>query len=264
MSLPPATNGRTPSRYTTHPRPSLLPQQLGPYNRGASQPTLSDNLRRFELSNRVDYYRVPTPWTSREAARNMNPSSHTFPNVQSPDFGWPGAAPPPQENPFLQVPADANLTPRATCSCCPTQPVVSSIAPVPVPVYAPAPAHPGAGQLALPNQDGSVRLGPTLPSMLPLSQVDPGPLLFRSPVPDAPVRGEDISDMNGMGWPPTVDSGNAYTSRRVPSIRVPPRRLVPLVRIEDQIEWVRPGVLKMTLWFNWSPDAGAERNESWE
>ena len=42
------------------------------------------------------------------------------------------------------------------------------------------------------------------------------------------------------------------------------KRFQPLVRVDDAIEWVRPDVMKMTLWFNWSSNADAEAQESWE
>jgi len=40
-------------------------------------------------------------------------------------------------------------------------------------------------------------------------------------------------------------------------------RVNPLVRVDDTIEWVRPGVMKMVVWFNWISNAGAEAQESW-
>jgi hypothetical protein len=42
------------------------------------------------------------------------------------------------------------------------------------------------------------------------------------------------------------------------------KRFQPLVRVDDDIKWVRPDVMKMTLWFNWSSNADAEAQESWE
>jgi hypothetical protein len=42
------------------------------------------------------------------------------------------------------------------------------------------------------------------------------------------------------------------------------KRVNPLVRVDDAIEWVRPDVLKMVLYFNWSSNAEAEAHESWE
>jgi hypothetical protein len=41
-------------------------------------------------------------------------------------------------------------------------------------------------------------------------------------------------------------------------------RAHPLVRVDDMIEWVRPDLMRMSVWFNWSPTADAEAHESWE
>jgi len=41
-------------------------------------------------------------------------------------------------------------------------------------------------------------------------------------------------------------------------------RVNPLIRIDDTIEWVRPGVMKMVVWFNWTSNAEAEARQSWE
>ncbi|KAH9980002.1 hypothetical protein BGW80DRAFT_1272218 [Lactifluus volemus] len=42
------------------------------------------------------------------------------------------------------------------------------------------------------------------------------------------------------------------------------RRAHPFVRIYDTIEWVRPDVMKMIVYFNWSLNAEQEAPESWE
>jgi hypothetical protein len=41
-------------------------------------------------------------------------------------------------------------------------------------------------------------------------------------------------------------------------------RAHPLVRVDDMIEWVRPDLMRMSVWFNWSLNADAEAHESWE
>jgi hypothetical protein len=41
-------------------------------------------------------------------------------------------------------------------------------------------------------------------------------------------------------------------------------RAHPLVRVDDTIEWVRPDLMRMSVWFNWSVNADAEAHESWE
>jgi hypothetical protein len=41
------------------------------------------------------------------------------------------------------------------------------------------------------------------------------------------------------------------------------KRVHPVVRVDDTIEWVRPDMMKMVLYFNWSSNAEAEAHESW-
>ena len=54
-------------------------------------------------------------------------------------------------------------------------------------------------------------------------------------------------------------------SRQVPASRCACcRRVHPLVRVNDAVEWVRPDVMRMVLYFNWSQNAEAEAHESWE
>jgi hypothetical protein len=38
----------------------------------------------------------------------------------------------------------------------------------------------------------------------------------------------------------------------------------PLVRVHDVVEWVRPDVMKMSVYFNFSPNAAVEAHSSWE
>ncbi|KAH9060484.1 hypothetical protein EDB87DRAFT_1576970 [Lactarius vividus] len=71
-------------------------------------------------------------------------------------------------------------------------------------------------------------------------------------------------DVDMIGWP-HVAEGDA-TSTRVPLAAYPRRpnfRRDPLVRVEDQIEWVRQDVLKLTLLLNFSPNADAEAHGPW-
>ena len=55
------------------------------------------------------------------------------------------------------------------------------------------------------------------------------------------------------GWrQPEEGRASVRVSPRPRGPRTRPLR-TPLVRVEDQVEWVRPHVLKVTLWLNWSP-----------
>ena len=52
--------------------------------------------------------------------------------------------------------------------------------------------------------------------------------------------------------------------RPVPTFCRCNRRPHPFVRVDDRIEWVRPDLMRMVVWFNWSLDAEAEAYEPWE
>jgi hypothetical protein len=63
----------------------------------------------------------------------------------------------------------------------------------------------------------------------------------------------------------TADASVRAEPRQVPVSRCTCcKRVHPLVRVNDTIEWVRPDVMKMMLYFNWSQNADAEAHESWE
>jgi hypothetical protein len=52
--------------------------------------------------------------------------------------------------------------------------------------------------------------------------------------------------------------------RQVPVPRLSFPRRYPLVRVDDTIEWVRPDVMKMVVYFNFSMNAEDEAHEPWE
>ncbi|KAH9955168.1 hypothetical protein BC827DRAFT_1238665 [Russula dissimulans] len=111
----------------------------------------------------------------------------------------------------------------------------------------------------------------------------------RNPEPErAPVSGLQMDVLAAM---PTVAAGNANATATVTAgsagaatrstaagatfagagdTRAPVsrcsccHRVNPLIRVDDTIEWVRPGVMKMVVWFNWTSNAEAEAQESWE
>ncbi|KAH9080226.1 hypothetical protein EDB83DRAFT_958123 [Lactarius deliciosus] len=71
-------------------------------------------------------------------------------------------------------------------------------------------------------------------------------------------------DVDMIGWPHVAEGDT--TSTRVPPAAHPHRpsfRRDPLVRVEDQMVWVRQDVLKLTLLLNFSLNADAEAHESW-
>lgn len=79
------------------------------------------------------------------------------------------------------------------------------------------------------------------------------------------------TDTTSMG--PDTISGPALTST-APARAEPPqvpisrctccKRVHPLVRVDETFEWVRPDVMKMVLYFNWSSNTEAEAHGSWE
>ena len=65
---------------------------------------------------------------------------------------------------------------------------------------------------------------------------------------------------------PTITSTFAHAEpRQVPTSRgLCPECVRPLVRVDNTIEWVRPDVMKMVVYFNFSSNAEAEAHSSWE
>jgi hypothetical protein len=86
-----------------------------------------------------------------------------------------------------------------------------------------------------------------------------------TPTPKPLMRTWDATAAS-MG-PATAAAGASMRTeqRQVPVPRCScSKRAHPLVRVNDAIEWVRPDVMKMVLYFNFSLNAEAEAHESWE
>ena len=110
-------------------------------------------------------------------------------------------------------------------------------------------------------------MAPTLASSASLNWLTPTPKLA--------VRPWDANTAS-MGTAAFAAAAAATTTgTAAPSVRAEPRqvpvsrctcckRVHPLVRVNDTIEWVRPDVMKMVLYFNWSQNADAEAHEPWE
>ncbi|KAI0264035.1 hypothetical protein BC834DRAFT_844314 [Gloeopeniophorella convolvens] len=69
----------------------------------------------------------------------------------------------------------------------------------------------------------------------------------------------------------TTTHPHTHPPRRVPTpvpqlLFLPPgaRRVVPLVRIGDTVVWLRPDLMRITVYFNWSPHAETEAYDAWE
>jgi hypothetical protein len=102
---------------------------------------------------------------------------------------------------------------------------------------------------------------PTAPPLPPFNS-DPRTLNHFPTAPTAQAQAQDDPNVNMTGWshPP---GRRARVSPRPRGPRTRGLRTVPLVRIEDEVVWVRPHVLKVTLWLNWSPNADVEAHEPW-
>ena len=107
---------------------------------------------------------------------------------------------------------------------------------------------------------------PPPPTSLPLQPFnsDPRTLNHFPTAPPAQAQTLDVPNVNVnvTGW--------SHSSGRRTRVSPRPRgprtrgRTVPLVRIEDEVVWVRPQVLKVELWLNWSPNADAQAHEPWD
>ena len=109
-------------------------------------------------------------------------------------------------------------------------------------------------------------LGPTPSTPLPRQPFDLDPRVFHSLPTASAVQAQpmNLPYEEVTGWrQPEEGRASVHVSPRPRGPRTRPLR-TPLVRVEDQVEWVRPHVLKVTLWLNWSPNAEAEAHEPWD
>jgi hypothetical protein len=247
MSLPPLSNGPMPPHSAPCTQPPLPPQHPGLPSFDMSQPNPRDthlnNPHRPEPSNNVDPFPVSASNVPHISVQNVNPPSHPFRlDGQLPwDFIWPLLVPPLPDGSCQQSSTTQNAQATSACPNCATHPTS-----MPVQLGGGQAAPAVQAPLAAASSSSSCP-NPTAPHTAP-------------PVPEAPLFRPGVA---GAG--PTTANAYARKSRRVPPFRNPRRRAreVPLVRIEDRIEWVSRDVMKMTLWFNWSPDAEAEAHEAW-
>ena len=129
------------------------------------------------------------------------------------------------------------------------------------------------GQLAFTAQGCTAWSGPVMtlapppppPPTLPLACY-PDPAVSYPQPPSLDASLPDLGIVDPTCSSQTADSGCAHQSMRVPPVHwhAPSRRPHPFVRIDDHIEFISPNVVKMTLWFNWSPDADARAHERWD
>jgi len=258
MNIPPVSNGFMPPHYAPRIQPT---QQPGLPNYDMSQPNPRDthfnNPRHPEPfnNNATDHFPITTSNVPQGSAQNVNPPSHLpfLINGQLPswDYIWPWVIPPLPDRPCQHTSTNQNAQATGPCPTCAPHPTAE-------------PFQFGAGQqpAAPAVQDATAPSAAAASSSSSSSLADPtAPHAGARPVSEAPPP------LFRPGAGPRTSTENAYArkSRRVPPARNPPRRgrEVPLVRIEDRIEWVSRDVMKMTVWFNWSPDAEAEAHEAW-
>ena len=118
---------------------------------------------------------------------------------------------------------------------------------------------------------------PSISGTVPITMMDPAAAPFSSSSTThhvtVPTSGSSASAHMPVVRPWTAAPTGAC---QCPRAAVPPPppipapfcrchlRAHPLVRVDDMIEWVRPDLMRMSVWFNWSLDADAEAHESWE
>jgi len=263
MSHPPASNGPIAPRHTPYMRTPLPPQQPGLPSHDVSQPNPRDAhsnnrgyLDFFDNSDSFPLSAFSAFNASQGLAASVNPSHPSYINDQSLSnvFGPTTIPGPPllQDGPSQYMPISQAFQATCTCHTCVAHRTV-------------VPAQFGSGDpgpaLA---RDATATSAQASPSSSQRGRTAP---YARPPVLHTPMQYPGVVDagLDGLAVP-TADTGYARRSRRVSPVRNPRRRTAretPLVRVEDRIEWVGRDLLKMTLWFNWSPDAEAKAHEPW-
>ena len=256
MSLLPASNGPIAPHHHPHMQTPLPPQQQRPSGHDVSQPNPRDTLSHSNNSGYPDFFSSfdSFPLSTFSASNavqgfvlGVNPSHPSYMNDQSlSDIFGPTAIPPPgpQDGSSQYMPTNQTFQAVCTCSTCVHHRTVG-----PAQFRGGEPGHAGHEATAPSAQPSpsSSRRGRTTP-------------YTRPPARRAPTQYPGVIDPGSDGS--AADTGYA---RRLNPVRNRRRRVreVPLVRVEDRIDWVRRDLLKMTLWFNWSPDAEARAHDPW-
>jgi len=262
MSFLPASNGPTAPPSAPRVQPAQLP---GPSSYDAPQPnpnprdTYFDNLRHPDMFNNADSFPLSAFNTLQGPRQGVNPSPHpSLLNDQAPsDVVWPRANPTALPDGSSQQYISSNQSFQTACTCQTCSAHRTTAGPVQFSGGQPAPAVRDAMTPSAPSSSSrtSWRV-PTAPPVWP-------PALVAS----MPYPGAIDASLIGPAQP-TANTSYARMStsrKRVRPVHNPRRaREVPFVRVKDRIEWVRRDLMKMTLWFNWSPDAEVEPYESWD
>lgn len=257
MSLP-ASNGPIAPHRASYPPTPLPPQIPGLPNYDVSRPNPwnahfnNHQLGHPELPDDADDFLLSAFDVHQSSAQGANPS-HSFPitNQPPPDVVWPSANPTPPDGSSQYI--STNSTFQAACTrppCVAHRPFTGSGEPA---LGAPAPLS------------SSPRRGRTAPYAKPAA--------LGAPMQYPGVGGIDAGAV-GLAHRPAADTRTSTRYTRTGSTRrvrvLPARdrgprgaREVPVVRVDDRVEWVRRDVLKMTLFFNFSLDAEGEAHEAW-
>jgi hypothetical protein len=266
MSHPPTSNGLVAPHHTPYMQTPLPPQQPGlvpshdvsqpnprdAHSNNRGYPNVFNNSDSFPLSafSAFNAYQGFVP--------SMDPSYPSYINDQPPSnvlgpMTIPGP-PLPQDGPSQYMPTSQTFQATCTCHTCVAH---RTIVPAQFGGVEPGPA--------LATQDATAPFAQTSPSSSRRGRTAP---YARPPVLHAPMQYPGVIDagLDDLALPTADHTGGARGSRRVSPVRNRRRRTkreTPLVRVEDRIEWVGRDLLKMTLWFNWSPDAEAKAHEPW-
>ncbi|KAH9980004.1 hypothetical protein BGW80DRAFT_1272291 [Lactifluus volemus] len=292
MNLSRTANPRAPLCYGAHLDPTLPSPQLEVHSYETSQPILQDghfvHARYPEPFNNADVIPTSVPWDPRGSVQTV---TEHFINNQSESSWVPNWQEPLPYPTFDNQPPPLNPEPKPNLlhpiGSLPQAPTYTSFDPPAAYAHSYAAVSTnncatsstgnghvqlGDGQSTLTTRDHTTYSGPVIPFELPpatppfLSYIDPAVSHPRPTVLDAPVQGSVVNEQDMRNWSYIADSGWTYPPMRPPPVCIPGipyRRPHPFVRIDDPIQWVRPDLLKMTLSFDWSLDAGAGEHECW-
>lgn len=265
MSHPPASNSPIAPHHTPYMQTPLPPQQPGLPSYDVSQ--LNPRDAHSNNHGYVDFFNNPYSFpfsafsafdASQGFAASVNPSHHSYID----DLSLSNALGPTTiPGPSLPQNGSSQYMPtrQAFHATCPCHTCVAH--------HTLVPAQFGSGDpgSALAGQDATGTSAQASPSSRRGRTAPYG----RPPVLRAPMQYPGVIDagLDGLALP-TAAAGYARSSKHVSPVRNRRRRRrtareTPLVRVEDRIEWVGRDLLKMTLWFNWSPDAEANAHEPW-
>jgi hypothetical protein len=244
------------------------PQQPGLLSHDVSQPNPrgahSNDRGYLDFFNNSDSFPLSAFSTfspSQGFAANVNPGPSHSSYINDPSLSivlGPTTIPGPpllRDGPSQYMPTSQAFQATCTCHTCVAHRTV-------------VPAQFGSGDPgpALARQDATATSARASPSSSPSRRGRTAPYarpqVLHTPMPYPGVIDAGSDDLAL----PAADTGYTRGSRRVPPVRNRRRRTAretPLVRVEDRIKWVSRDLLRMTLWFNWSPDAEAKAHEPW-